>query len=216
MISSILDLPSSSSVLDSFALSFFFVSAMGCFIASCLFHTHYCQSSSAFRSFICIDFGGISMMIAGSCVVVTYFTFYCKPIERNFWILLTVITSSVGIVGPFFKVWHKNSFRSIRALIYTLSGIISGVPVLQYLFIVGLPPDVGASVYTGIALMGSFYIGGVLIYTYRIPERLFPGKFDILFHSHQLWHICVVAAFYSHYHSAKALLEWRLQDKCVA
>ena len=28
--------------------------------------------------------------------------------------------------------------------------------------------------------MGTSYLGGLAIYTFRIPERFFPGKFDII------------------------------------
>jgi adiponectin receptor len=28
--------------------------------------------------------------------------------------------------------------------------------------------------------MGTSYLGGLAIYTLRIPERFFPGKFDII------------------------------------
>lgn len=38
----------------------------------------------------------------------------------------------------------------------------------------------------------------------RIPERLWPGRFDILGASHQIFHFCVVAAALCHY---KGLLE---------
>ena len=33
----------------------------------------------------------------------------------------------------------------------------------------------------------------------RIPERLWPGKFDYFFASHQIFHVCVVLAALSHY-----------------
>lgn len=30
---------------------------------------------------------------------------------------------------------------------------------------------------------------GGAIYALRVPERWFPGKFDLFFHSHQLFHV---------------------------
>ena len=41
--------------------------------------------------------------------------------------------------------------------------------------------------------MGLFYCLGPLVYATRIPERWLPGKFDFAGHSHQLFHILVVA-----------------------
>jgi adiponectin receptor len=33
----------------------------------------------------------------------------------------------------------------------------------------------------------------------RIPEKLYPGKFDYFFASHQIFHVCVVLAALAHY-----------------
>lgn len=48
-------------------------------------------------------------------------------------------------------------------------------------------------------LMGVLYGLGAVIYVTRIPERWMPGKFDIAGHSHQLFHVLVVAGAYTHY-----------------
>ena len=38
------------------------------------------------------------------------------------------------------------------------------------------------------------YALGFGAYATRVPERWWPGGFDLALHSHQLWHACVVAA----------------------
>lgn len=50
---------------------------------------------------------------------------------------------------------------------------------------------------------------GAVTYACRIPERWFPGKFDIMGHSHQLWHAAVVLAAWVHYCAMMILLQWR-------
>jgi adiponectin receptor len=42
------------------------------------------------------------------------------------------------------------------------------------------------------ALMGLSYVGGAMIYKFKIPERFYPGKFDIWFSSHAIWHVFVL------------------------
>jgi adiponectin receptor len=42
---------------------------------------------------------------------------------------------------------------------------------------------------------GLVYIGGALIYGFRIPEKLFPSKFDLIGASHQIFHIAVIGGF---------------------
>lgn len=44
------------------------------------------------------------------------------------------------------------------------------------------------------------YLIGAVLYIFRVPERLMPGRFDIFLNSHQLFHICCsVAAILYHY-----------------
>jgi adiponectin receptor len=42
--------------------------------------------------------------------------------------------------------------------------------------------------------MFGFYAIGFFFFLTRIPERWFPGAFDVLLHSHQLWHVFVFLA----------------------
>jgi hypothetical protein len=50
---------------------------------------------------------------------------------------------------------------------------------------------------------------GATTYACRIPERWYPGKFDIMGHSHQLWHAAVVLTAWVHYLAIMILLQWR-------
>lgn len=50
---------------------------------------------------------------------------------------------------------------------------------------------------------------GATLYACRFPERMFPGKFDLAFSSHQLFHVCVVVAAAIHYKAIFQLLAWR-------
>ena len=50
---------------------------------------------------------------------------------------------------------------------------------------------------------------GAAIYALRVPERWYPGAFDLWFSSHQLFHLCVVAAALVHYRGVRTLLDWR-------
>ncbi|KAI9145599.1 hemolysin-III related-domain-containing protein [Paraphysoderma sedebokerense] len=112
-----------------------------------------------------------------------------------------------------FSVWATPRFRLWRTLIYIASGVLSGLPVLHYLIQFGVPDVTGWALY-GWFVMGFTYIFGAMIYAFKIPECFAPGKFDFIGHSHQWWHICVVAAAYVHYISSVELLSWRLTQGC--
>jgi adiponectin receptor len=188
----------------------FFICAQCCFLFSTLFHIHFCHSRWAFVKFGCLDYAGISSMICGSCCVVTYFAFYCEPAYRNIYLTFTVMCASVGILGPFKEKWAHRSFRKWRTLIYVASAVSSALPLLHYLIAHGFPTSIRYTFYQGVFLMAFLYLFGAFIYTTRIPERFYPGRFDIYFHSHQWWHVCVVLAWYVHYNTALKLMEWRV------
>jgi len=56
---------------------------------------------------------------------------------------------------------------------------------------------------------GVMYITGAVLYANRIPERLAPGKFDLFFSSHQIFHIFVVLAALSTYVCVLAAFDHR-------
>ena len=62
-------------------------------------------------------------------------------------------------------------------------------------------------------LMGTLYILGALCYMFKIPERLSPGKFDLWFHSHQIFHTLVVLAGLTYFHSMSLMAEARLNQR---
>jgi len=48
------------------------------------------------------------------------------------------------------------------------------------------------------ALEGVIYTTGTLIYTFRVPERWFPGSFDLVGSSHNIFHVLVLAGALAH------------------
>ena len=43
-------------------------------------------------------------------------------------------------------------------------------------------------------LMGALYCIGVVFFITRFPESYWPGKFNLIFQSHQIFHVLVVCA----------------------
>lgn len=61
--------------------------------------------------------------------------------------------------------------------------------------------EVGWPVVKRLLIMGAFYIGGSVIYGSQIPERFWPGKFDIWLQSHSIWHCFVLAGAIQQWHN---------------
>lgn len=43
------------------------------------------------------------------------------------------------------------------------------------------------------------YVSGALVYASKVPERWFPGMFDYIGGSHNLWHCAVLGGILFHY-----------------
>lgn len=58
---------------------------------------------------------------------------------------------------------------------------------------------------------------GAVLYAARIPERFLPGKCDIWFQSHQIFHVLVIAAAFVHYQGISEMAMYRLKSgtKCL-
>lgn len=63
--------------------------------------------------------------------------------------------------------------------------------------------------FAGMVILSCCLQVGASLYACRWPECRFPGKFDLVFSSHQLFHICVVVAATIHYKAVFQLLAWR-------
>ncbi|KAK3012485.1 hypothetical protein RJ639_007936 [Escallonia herrerae] len=57
--------------------------------------------------------------------------------------------------------------------------------------------------------MGLFYAIGAAFYVKRVPERWKPGAFDIAGHSHQIFHVFVVAGALAHSAATLVVMDWR-------
>jgi adiponectin receptor len=90
-----------------------------------------------------------------------------------------------------------------------LSGI---APLVNGVIIYGYPLAKVNFVVTRVILMGALYLIGAFIYAFRIPERWWPGKFDIIGQSHQIFHVLVVAGAAIHYSGIQLMQSWWLEN----
>ena len=88
---------------------------------------------------------------------------------------------------------------------------ISLAPATHYGIVNGWEKSIEEAALGWLILMGILYITGALLYACRIPERFFPGKVDIWFHSHQIFHCFVIAGAFVHYHGISIMAMYRLR-----
>ena len=194
---------------DIFALLVFYLAVAVCFLLSTTFHTFSDHSPHMHRFGNELDHLGVVFVIWGSGVPSDYFGFYCSPtIQYLYW---TAVTATALVCGVFTlrpKFRHP-SYRTMRFLMYCFLGISLFVPVAHGISINGWHAQnqpMSLEYFLGLGLLN---FSGATIYAARIPERWFPGNFDIWGTSHQIMHVLVVCGAISHLKGLLAALDYR-------
>lgn len=178
---------------------------MGFSAAFHLFSGHYCQH--VYDRMMQLDYFGITCLVVGSFLPPCYFAFTCEPWLRVLYLGMIGVLGSVGLAGPFFGFWADAKFFWCRLLIYTLMGGSGIFPVVHVNFI--MPGGTASPHVLGLAIIMALYFFGMMIYILKIPECFFPGRFDVWFHSHMIWHVFVLAASVIHFVNCLAMyLHW--------
>jgi adiponectin receptor len=93
------------------------------------------------------------------------------------------IVSLLGVLALIVGLWDKfgtrryHPFRACVFIVFVLSGI---APATHYAIQNGWEKSINEAAMGWQVFMDFLYITGTLLYAFRIPERFFPGKVDIL------------------------------------
>uniref|UniRef100_A0A2P2K4U2 Heptahelical transmembrane protein 4-like isoform X1 n=1 Tax=Rhizophora mucronata TaxID=61149 RepID=A0A2P2K4U2_RHIMU len=187
--------------------------AMFCLLASSTCHLLSCHSKRLAYIMLRLDYAGIAALISTSFYPPVYYSFMCIPFFCNLYLGFISILGIATVFVSLLPMFQTPQFRSIRAYLFTGMGFSGIIPILHKLILFWHQPEaLHTTSYE--ALMGLFYGLGALIYATRIPERWMPGKLDIAGHSHQLFHVLVVAGAYAHFHAGLVYLKWRDLEGC--
>ncbi|KAG0064036.1 hypothetical protein BGZ90_002409 [Linnemannia elongata] len=201
-------------VWDHAVFLFFFLAASKCLICSTLYHTFLCHSRlPVMRCAATLDYIGIGVLITASVMATLHYGFFCD-VER--WIFLA-FSFGMGIVGcilPLYPFFDLPSFRYFRIFIF-LGMACSGIVPLTYVAYMKGPLNTWNFI-APFCKSGLAYLTGLLFYGHRFPEKQFPGVFDRWGHSHQVWHVAVVAGIYYHYMAMVHFYNSRYSFGCQA
>ncbi|XP_037086402.1 adiponectin receptor protein-like [Pollicipes pollicipes] len=192
--------------------SCFFAGAIVCMGASFIFHTVGCHSKRVLRLFSKFDYCGISLLIVGSFIPWLYYGFYCSFVPKVIYLTCVICLGSACMVVSLVDKFGEPEYRSLRAGLFLGFGLSGVVPAVHYLYSEGWFNSVPLTAVGWLALMGALYVAGALLYAFRVPERWFPGKCDIYFQSHQIFHVLVVAGAMVHYHGVSEMAMHRLTN----
>ncbi|KAL1537065.1 Heptahelical transmembrane protein 4 [Salvia divinorum] len=187
--------------------------AMFCLLASSTCHLLSCHSERVAYFMLRLDYAGIAALISTSFYPPVYYSFMCYPFFCNLYMGFITLLGIGTVLASLLPVFQTPEYRTFRASLFFGMGFSGAAPILHKLILFWHQPE--ALHTTGYeVLMGLFYGIGAVVYAIRIPERWMPGKFDIAGHSHQLFHVLVLAGAYTHYRAGLVYLRWRDLQGC--
>lgn len=125
-----------------------------------------------------------------------------------------VFSLSARLSGPEYQV--------VRAGMFLCYGLTAVIPVIHWLVLVNSTGDHPGyqhnkwSPVAWLALSGSFYVCGALLYAFNWPEAYACESskdfLDIYFNSHQLFHVLVVMGGLTYYYSLVLIMNFYKHD----
>lgn len=207
-----------SSKADIFVAAVFFFAACQCLICSIIWHTmNSVADVNLISMFACVDYTGISLLIAASIMTTEYTAFYCEPVSRWIYMVTTAILGIGGVILPWHPRFNGSDMAWARVAFFVALAATGFLPILQLSFT--RDPRAVYEFYTPIAKSLFVYLLGACVYASKVPERWFPGMFDYVGGSHNLWHIAVLGGILFHYTAMQDFFShaFRLaQDGCTA
>lgn len=182
--------------------------AMTCLLLSAVCHLMGCCQKHISQMVWRFDYAGIAVLIVTSFYPVVYYGFLCHKPYLAFYLVSTTMLGIGAVMVSLMDCFQERAWRAVRASMFTALGLYGIVPIVHQFMLNSHVPQVKLALNYDL-LMGATYILGAIIYANRVPERWFPGKFDLFCHSHQIFHVAVVLGACIHYHAVKLMLEWR-------
>jgi adiponectin receptor len=108
--------------------------------------------------------------------------------------ILSVVTS-ILVLDPKLQ---GLKYRSLRTWAFILTALSGFAPIIHGIILYGWAEMWVRSGMPYYFLEGLIYGAGAFFFVTRIPESIWPGKFDIWLSSHQIFHVMVVIASLVH------------------
>ncbi|XP_042333387.1 membrane progestin receptor gamma [Sceloporus undulatus] len=165
-------------------------------LASSFAHTFSTMSSRARHICYFFDYGALAAYSLGSAVAYSAYVFPNEWVGSTFHryylsvaVLNTIFSTSLSCYSRFVEMEHLKLSKAMRTLAFAYPYMFDSIPLFYRLHLCeasGCHESVVPVHYkhTALALLTCF------LFATHLPERLAPGLFDYIGHSHQLFHIC--------------------------
>ncbi|KAK3702361.1 inc metabolism membrane protein [Vermiconidia calcicola] len=184
--------------VDIFIAGCFFFAACKCLVCSIMWHTmNSISNQGLMERFACVDYTGISLLVAASIMTTEWTAFYCEPWSRWLYLSSTLTLGVLGVILPWHPTFNRADMAWARVGFYVSLATTGFFPALQLMIQRGLSEALYfyAPIFRSILV----YLTGAFVYAAKLPERWLPGWFNYIGSSHNAWHLAVVMGILYHY-----------------
>lgn len=164
-------------------------------VCSTFAHTMSCVSEWWWRFCWRVDYFGIFCLWLARAQFEGYWVSFCEPERFALWMVVASIT---------FVVAGYEILAHLRNYLFGPLFVLIHVPLITWL-LRGTTSEADALAQQASMIATACGFVGAVFFVGKIPERWFPGMFDVWFASHQIWHVfvaigpmlCLVAGQYA-------------------
>jgi adiponectin receptor len=114
------------------------------------------------------------------------------------------------------RSYQHRRYRFFRLCVFIATGLSAFVPIFHATLLFPLNQLKAQSGLLYYCTEGALILLGALFYITRLPECLWPGRFDIWGSSHQIFHCLVVVATVVHLEGVLSAFEWNYRNRRCA
>lgn len=201
--------------MDRMVQTIYLGAALKCLLLSVSWHVMSgCADACLFERFACVDYTGIAWLVAASVWTLVYNQFYCQPNLAMVYSLTTFVVGLVGAVVPWASWFNERRNKPLRIAVFLTMCFTALAPFTHSSLAHGF---VKTAVFASpIVPSLAAYIFGLVFYATQFPESFWPGRFDVVGHAHQIWHISIVVAILLHHRATFYWHQERFNFSCAA
>lgn len=185
-----------------------------CLLASTGYHLFRCHSPKAYLRWLSLDLTGILIGLLGCYLPGIHLGFYCLSVWRDVYL---VVISFLFLTVLYYQTkprYMSLSWFRYRLLLYISLAAYGVIPAVHWVYINGWESEIVQLFASKILVVYLLAVAAFAFFITQFPESCFPGKFDYVGSSHQIWHVIIVILFLWWYQSGKELAYYRLKHPC--
>eukprot|EP01084_Bolivina_argentea_P038489 71167_1 len=199
-------------------LYFYGITMALCFLTSTYYHIGCCRRPTNYRNFLQIDLFGIFCVFFASVLAGMNCCYSCHPKLQFVYSITNIIIFCFVLFPILFLFPEKTSFRLKRNVFGSLLAL-ELIPTAHWIYLYNYSINDWSLIYefwyAPLGMFGGYFTGGI-IWHFRIPERFYPGKFNIFGHSHQIWHLFIVLASFCWFYGLYDMRVYHNNNVCYA